>query len=165
MILDDCLLKNFLTLSEDEKLMVLKWRNHDNVRLWMHNTNVISITDHLEFINKLEDDSKNKYFLAVKNGNSIGIIYFNNINYEQKECEFGLYANPYKKLVGVGKILEEICIKYAFNILKLKKLKLEVLSTNKRAIKLYQKYNFVESGIKIVNDKHIICMELKNEDR
>jgi len=165
MIIDDCLLKNFLTLSEDEKLMVLKWRNHNNIRLWMHNTNIISITDHLEFINKLKNDDKNKYFLAVKNKNYIGVIYFNNINYEQKECEFGLYVNPYKKLVGIGKILNDICIKYVFNILKLKKIKLEVLNNNKRAIKLYQKYNFMETGIKIVNDKHIICMELENENR
>ena len=165
MIIDGCLLKNFFTLSEDEKLMVLKWRNDDNVRLWMHSINIISITDHLEFIDKLHNDDKNKYFLVVKNKNYIGVIYFNNINYEQKECEFGLYVNPYKKLVGARKILNDICIKYVFNILKLKKLKLEVLSTNKRAIKLYQKYNFVESGIKIINDKHIICMELKNEDR
>ncbi len=165
MIIDDCLLKNFFILSEDEKFKVLKWRNHDDVRLWMYNANIISLTDHLEFINKLENDSKNKYFLVVLNKNNIGVVYFNNINYEQKECEFGLYANPYAKLEGVGKILVEISIKYAFNILKLKKLKLEVLTTNKRAIKLYQKYNFMETGIKIVNDKYIIQMELKSEDR
>ena len=165
MRIDDCLLKNFVILSEDEKLMVLKWRNYDDVRLWMYNTNIISMIDHLEFINKLEDDSKNKYFLVIKNKNNIGVIYFNNINYEQKECEFGLYANPFEKIAGVGKILEEVCIKYAFNILKLQTLKLEVFSENERAINLYKKFNFEKTGEKIVKNKEIICMELENENR
>ena len=165
MKIDNCLLKNFLTLSEDEKLMVLKWRNYNGIRLRMYNSNIINIEDHFNFIDKLEDDSNNKYFLVVQNKKDIGVIYFNHIENDKKECEFGLYANPYEKIVGVGRILEEVSIKYAFDILKLKKLKLEVFNDNKQVINLHKKYNFIQTGVKVMNSKEVICMELENESR
>ena len=46
--------------------------------------------------------------------------------------------------------------------MKLDKLKLEVFSDNKRAIKLYKEFDFKKTGTKIVNDKEVICMELEN---
>jgi UDP-4-amino-4,6-dideoxy-N-acetyl-beta-L-altrosamine N-acetyltransferase len=66
------------------------------------------------------------------------VVNFTNIDHLKKECYFGLYANPFEKIAGVGRILEEICIKYAFDILKLNTLKLEVFSNNKKAINLYK---------------------------
>jgi len=57
-------------------------------------------------------------------------------------------------------VLEEVCIKYVFDLLRLNKLKLEVFSDNLRAINLYEKYNFKEVGVKSINDKKVICMEL-----
>ena len=95
----------------------------------------------------------------------MGVIYFNKIDYENKSCHFGLYANPFEKTAGIGSILEEVCIKYAFEFLKLTRLKLEVFEDNAKAKNLYRKYKFQEVGEKIMNDKKIICMELENENR
>ena len=53
-----------------------------------------------------------------------------NIDFENKITDFGLYSNPFEKVAGVGRILEEICIKYAFELLKLDTLKLEVFDEN-----------------------------------
>jgi len=75
----------------------------------------------------------------------------------------GIYANPLSK--GVGKILLETISKYAFKELKVNKVFAEVFSENIKAYELYKKFNFIEFDKKIVNNKEVICMELKDENR
>jgi UDP-4-amino-4,6-dideoxy-N-acetyl-beta-L-altrosamine N-acetyltransferase len=165
MKLDNVELINFIDLSYENKIMILNWRNHENVRKWMYDSIPITEEIHLSFINQLQNNIKNQYFLVKINNIDIGTIYFTNINTDKKECEFGLYANPFKKIMGIGKVLEDTCIKYAFDVLKLKKLKLEVFSDNQKALNLYKKFNFKEIDKKIVNNESVICMELKNEEK
>ena len=156
---------DFVDTSPKEKELVLDMRNHENVKFWMYNSDNIVLDTHLRFINSLIFDIKNQYFLVKKDEKCIGVVNFMEIDFVTNKCEFGLYANPFEKIAGVGRILEEICIKYAFDILNLKTFKLEVFSENIRAIKLYNKFKFKESARKVINNKKVICMELKNENR
>jgi len=160
MKINDCEILSITKLSLDEKIMILEWRNHENIRKWMYNSEIISETSHLKFIENLKTDTKNEYFLVKKENIEIGVIYFNNIDIINKCTYFGLYANPFIKLTGVGRILEEICISYVFEVLKFYKLKLEVFSKNERALNLYKKYQFKEISIKEINNNKIVCMEL-----
>jgi len=151
---------NFIELELEEKKMILQWRNHEEVKKWMYNKEEISLESHLKYIDSLNKIKCKQYFLVQKEKDYIGVIDFTNINYDKKECEFGLYSNPFNKIVGVGRILEELSIKYVFEILKFKKLKLEVFSDNKQVINLHKKYKFHETSRKKVNNKEVICMEL-----
>lgn len=151
---------DFTDMTLDEKKMILNWRNDNTIKQWMYDTTDISLESHLNYINSLES-SKTKQYMAVKKENQyIGVVYFTNIDFKNKSTYFGLYANPFEKIAGVGRILEEICIKYAFDMLKLSKLKLEVFSDNKKALNLYKKYKFEKVDTKIINSKDVICMEL-----
>ncbi len=154
---------NFIDMTLSEKKMVLRWRNDNSIKKWMYNQNDITIGNHLNYIESLKYSEIKQYFLVKKENKYIGVIDFTNINFKTKTSEFGLYANPFEKIAGVGRILEEVCIKYAFNILKLKTLKLEVFSENIQVINLHKKFNFKEVGKKIVNGKNVISMELENE--
>jgi len=165
MINNDIRLQNFIDLKIEEKIMVLEWRNEKLVRKWMYSSEKISEEEHFNFIEKLKMDNLNQYFLVSYQDKKIGVVYFNDISYKTKETFFGLYANPFEKVAGVGRILAEVCIKYVFDILKLDKLKLEVFSENQRALNLYKKFSFKETKRKEMNGKEIICMELKNENR
>ncbi|MFA6136928.1 MAG: UDP-4-amino-4,6-dideoxy-N-acetyl-beta-L-altrosamine N-acetyltransferase [Sulfurimonas sp.] len=158
-------LVDFVDLSLDEKKMVLNWRNEESVKKWMYSQDDIVLENHLQYIDTLEA-SKTKQYMVVKILDQyIGVIDFTNINFQAKVTDFGLYANPSEKVAGVGRILEECCVKYAFEILQLDKMMLEVFSDNERAINLYKKYNFQEVGKKEINNKEVICMELRNENR
>ena len=75
----------------------------------------------------------------------------------------GLYANP--KVKGVGKILLENISNYAFNTLSVNKIFAEVFCENKRAYELYSKFNYKSFNKKIINNREVICMELKDENR
>ncbi len=47
----DIKLINFIDLSQEEKMMILEWRNKIDIQKWMHTQNDISLEEHLDFIN------------------------------------------------------------------------------------------------------------------
>ncbi|HIQ50775.1 MAG TPA: UDP-4-amino-4,6-dideoxy-N-acetyl-beta-L-altrosamine N-acetyltransferase [Nautiliaceae bacterium] len=156
---------NFINASLEEKKMILRWRNHPHIRKWMYNQKEISLDSHLNFIESLKSSKNKIYFLVKMDKEYIGVIDFTNIDYKNKSTYFGLYSNPYSKVPGIGRILEKIAIDYAFNTLNMNALKLEVFEDNKIVINLHKKFNFKQTGEKIVNNKKVIVMELKNENR
>ena len=155
---------NFINASLEEKKMILKWRNHPKIKKWMYNQEEIPLKSHLNFIESLKNSKDKIYFLVKMDNEYIGVIDFTNINYNNKSTYFGLYSNPYCKIPGVSIILEKVSIDYAFNTLKMDILKLEVFEGNK-IIELHKRFNFKQTGEKIVNNKKVIVMELKNENR
>ncbi|RUM45338.1 MAG: UDP-4-amino-4,6-dideoxy-N-acetyl-beta-L-altrosamine N-acetyltransferase [Hydrogenimonas sp.] len=162
---NDINLINFIDTSLEEKKMILEWRNHPNIRKWMYNQKIIDLSSHLAFIDSLRYSQDKLYFLVKKAEQYIGVIDFTKIDHNNKSAYFGLYANPYCKLAGIGRILETISIDYAFNTLHLTVLKLEVLSNNIQVRNLHKKFHFQELGTKMINDKEVIYMELTYENR
>jgi len=154
---------NFTELSYDEKLMVLEWRNHPDIKKWMYTTENIKKEAHLKFIVSLKNNKNKLYFVVKQKNKYLGVIDFTEL--DSQSIYFGLYANPDIKMVGIGRILEKISIDYAFDILKKDSLKLEVFSSNRQVINLHKKFNFIEIETKIVNEKEVICMELARENR
>ena len=160
-MLKDIELVNFTDLNTKEKEMVLLWRNSPDIKSWMFTSDDISMTDHLNFIQSLSTHTEKLYFLVKKSDKYIGVINFTNIVTDSSEI--GIYSNPSVK--GVGNTLMQTIISYAFDTLRVKKLIAEVFSQNKKAFNLYEKYHFLEINRKKFNDKELICMELKNENR
>ena len=150
---------NFTELTSDAKIMVLEWRSHDNINQWMFNQEVISLRKHLDYIDALHSRKDRYYFLVKNDDEAIGVIDFADIDYKNKSANIGLYAKP--ELKGVGSLLMETIISYAFNALELDTLISEVFEENIPAIKLYKKFEFKETDKR----ENIIVMELKNENR
>jgi len=151
---------NFVDLSLEEKKMILEWRNHPDIKKWMYNQNNIKLDEHLAFIDSLNCQDNKLYFLVRQDTENIGVIDF--YNFDNKiSSEFGFYSNPYTKVAGIGRILENISINYAFETLQVKVLKLEVFSDNIQVRNLHKKFKFKEVSKKIVNNKEVICMELE----
>lgn len=121
-------------------------RNHPEVRKWMYTQDEISQEQHFSFIRKLTDDTANQYFMVKQDKAILGVINFNNIDFEKQTAVFGLYANLIASNPGVGKFLLELVKFYTKMILRIKRLKLEVIAENVKAVHLYRKYGFIESG-------------------
>ena len=149
-------LVNFIDLNDMEKEMVLEWRNHKDIRKYMYNQETILLENHLKYIKLLKISKDKRYFLVKRDFDCIGVIYFTEI--KKDSCYFGLYSKP--NLKGVGDTLLKTIIDYAFNNLKIKTLKLEVLESNIRAIKLYKRFGFIEKDRR----DNIVIMELKREN-
>ena len=152
---------NFVDLTIEEKKMVLSWRNHPDIKRWMYTDSDISLENHLNFIDSLKDRKDKLYFLVKKDDEYIGVINFTDIKAES--LEMGIYSRPSAK--GLGSILLETIIEYAFDTLKVKRIFAELFSENSKAYNLYKKYGFNEIGKNNINNKEVIRLELKNENR
>jgi len=152
----DIELVNFIDLTSNEKEMLLEWRNDSSIRQWMFTKELISLENHLNYIETLVDKKDRVYFMLKEEGKAIGVIDFTNIS--KNKANIGLYAKPFLK--GKGEILMSTILDYGFNVLKVKTLISEVLNSNQSAIRLYKKFNFQEIG----REENIIIMERKNEN-
>ena len=151
---------DFINLTQNQKEMVLEWRNHPLIQNVMYNKEQIKLEEHLNFISSLENNHTKKYFLVEEYTQPIGVIDFVNIN--NNNAELGIYTNPHLK--GYGKILLNTLSSYAFETLHLTKIYAEVYVDNSRAIKLYKEFHFKTIERKIKNNYEIYCMELRHED-
>lgn len=154
---------DFVDLSAEEKTMILSWRNHESIRKWMYQSKPISLSEHHNFINSLVQNTTKQYLVLKTQQGYLGVIDFLNIDYKHKVCKFGLYANPDVLVAEVGGVLQKASIIYAFEILNLKTLKLEVFSNNMRAINLYKKFKFKVTGHKMINQQKVLCMQLHSK--
>ncbi len=136
---------NFVHLNRQEKDTVRSWRNNARIRKCFYQDHIISRAEHAGFIKNLRKDNKNFYWL-LKCGENMGVISLNRLDYRNKNAYLGIYANPGSKLPGVGSMLMEVLKKIAFGVFNLHTLKLEVIASNRRAIRFYLKNGFKEEG-------------------
>jgi UDP-4-amino-4,6-dideoxy-N-acetyl-beta-L-altrosamine N-acetyltransferase len=135
--------KSFNSLSLNEIKNVLIWRNHPQVRKNMKNTNMISLEDHLLFIEGLIVDKSNWYWTVNNSNEGIGVIYLNDINYIKGEAYLGVYVNFQCEMNGKGKLLMTMLVYIGFALLGLKCIKLEVRKENLTAVELYHQTGFI----------------------
>jgi UDP-4-amino-4,6-dideoxy-N-acetyl-beta-L-altrosamine N-acetyltransferase len=154
-----CLI-DFIDLSDAQKKRVLSWRNHATIRQWMYQPELITVAEHLAFINSLANCRDKQYLMLATEQGELGVIDFLAIDMQHASCRFGLYANPEIQRRGVGSQLMSIAIAYARSILKIQVINLEAFAENTRALKLYEKFNFVVTGDKTLNHKKVLCMQL-----
>ncbi|TKX30205.1 UDP-4-amino-4,6-dideoxy-N-acetyl-beta-L-altrosamine N-acetyltransferase [Campylobacter sp. MIT 12-5580] len=128
-------LKNFIELNNQEIKLVYKWRMKQAENML---NKYFSFNEHKKFIKDLPLHKDKRYFLCFYNDEMIGVIYF--INICKQTTEFGLYQNP--NLKGNGKNLMKAMLAYAFNELKLIKIKARAFKHNEKAIKLYLDFGF-----------------------
>lgn len=92
--------KNFIQLSDEELLMILSWRNHEDIRNCMNTTETISEEEHLKFCHNLTNRDDVYYWMILKGEQPIGVFCIVNIDYEKGTCEPGFYLAP--KVMGRG---------------------------------------------------------------
>jgi len=143
----DVTLINFVNLSYEEKHMIRKWRNNEDIRKWMCSSRMISKKEHNDFIKSLNNDNEMTYWLVKKGLDEYyGVIYLKRICSKNKNAYLGIYVNPRSKVKSKGAFMIQLLIRVSFNRLKLHTLKLEVVEDNLRAIEFYKKNGFVKEG-------------------
>jgi RimJ/RimL family protein N-acetyltransferase len=79
---------------------------------------------------------------------SLGLIYLLHIDHLNQHAEFAIQIALNHQGKGVAAKASSMLINHAFNDLNLNKLYLSVLPYNTRAIRLYEKLGFTQTGIK-----------------
>lgn len=151
-------LKNYINLNYIEKEKIRKHRNHPEVKKYLYQTHFISKLEHKNFIKKLKHNTKKSYFCIIFDKQIIGNI---NFHIKENEIDFGFYANPFSKTLGIGRILEQIGIYYAFKIINIPVLSLEIFSNNTQVINLHYKFGFNITEEFFHKNQKIFKMSLK----
>lgn len=94
--------RNFVTLSRDELLKVLKERNHPDVKKWMYTNDDIQEKDHLSFVEGLKTRNDAYYWLMAYKGEPIGVLCLIHVDYELEQGEPGYYLFASQQNSGIG---------------------------------------------------------------
>ncbi len=134
---------NFLNVSYQTQMETLKWRNSSRVAKYFQIKNIEEET-HKKWLEKLKDIKPSTIAFFINcNKRNIGVTYFHSVDYENKQCDWGVYIF-YDELrdQGVGTKVLLLCLDYAKHELKMNTIYLEVLSNNQRAMTVYEKVGF-----------------------
>lgn len=131
--------KNYLDLSTEAKELVLSWRNNINVRKWMNHTEVISLEDHLKFIEGLKSSTTKKYFLAFYKKNPVGCVY---LETKDERNFWGYFLDPELINTGMGTFLEFATLNLFFEQLNLEEVYAEVKADNVNTLSIQSYFGF-----------------------
>ena len=139
-------LESFTSLTDIELEEILRWRNSELIRKNSHRNEIISLSRHLSFVDRLAGNISTVFFKVSLNKDPIGVISLTNIT--PITGMLGIYKNPYSSHSRVGTCLMEAILHYSKKQLNLKNISLEVKESNLPAIHLYKRFNFKEIRIK-----------------
>ena len=132
-------------LESKDLTTILAWRNHDDIRKWMVNTSIIDYEDHLEWFMRNRSHSDRHFFVFEYREQLEGYVSFQKIE-NSRAYEWGFYIKPNTKK-GMGFLLGEVSLEFAFRQLNIAKIFGQVLSFNQKSIRFHQKLSFSQEGV------------------
>jgi RimJ/RimL family protein N-acetyltransferase len=140
-------------LRSDDRARSVRWRNdpdiRDNILGYRFPVTEAMEADWVEAV--LKDQSRTRVVLAIEDksdGALVGFIYLNNIDWFARNAEFGILIGERSRHgKGLAREALHLVADYAFESLNLHKLYLRVVAFNKRALRLYRAFGFVDEGL------------------
>lgn len=146
-----------IVLSDIEHIN--SWKNDENTFKFLgggfHPVSVDQQLNWMESMIDLTGNNRRYIIAALKDNTPIGMIGLYGINWIHRTAEVGLYIGE-QEYRGRGyasqayKLLED----YAKEYLNLRKLKLEVVNNNNKAVKLWNKLEFEKAG-ELTDERYI----------
>jgi UDP-4-amino-4,6-dideoxy-N-acetyl-beta-L-altrosamine N-acetyltransferase len=135
------------SVTNDDIDMVFEWRNRDQIRKNMYNSEIIEYDTHKKWFESILTSNNSQYFIYEQEKAPLGLVSFTNIDYENKHASWAFYSSDFS-VRGVGSEMEKLALQHAFNNLGLNKLCCEVLDFNFPVVRFHQKHGFKIEGIK-----------------
>lgn len=122
--------------------MLRRWRNEN--RFAFFDSSYISAEKQQRWFQSYQKKKDDLMFvIETLNGRPIGTVALYKINLPSKRAEFGrLIIDAKNRKKGFGREASESLIRFAFSTLHLEQIRLELLKSNKPAIRLYKKIGF-----------------------
>lgn len=156
--MNEYIFKNYLNLTQEEKKLVLEHRNKN--RQWMLTQDIITLENHLKWIDSLNADTSKLYYLVYKDNIPFISVSYHDIDNESAFWGYFLINSSYKNEVLK---IEKSIIEIAFNHLNLETLYC-INDINNHVISIHKFFGFKEKEIKTINNKEYLVMELQKKD-
>lgn len=128
-------------LTEQRLMLILPWRNAPAVRQSMFHQNIISEAEHQAWFLRLQQNNNARWFVHEKSGVYDGVVYFTDINLQDRSTLWGFYLAP-DAAPGSGTLLGIDGLDMAFDTLQLETVYAKVLTDNKKSIRFHLKLGF-----------------------
>ncbi|MBN2167002.1 MAG: GNAT family N-acetyltransferase [Marinilabiliaceae bacterium] len=139
-------------LSQNDWQKTLLWRNDPEIKnlAMMHPFPVSEELEKLWYASNIEKVNNNLVVFGielVETKELVGFTKLYDINWIHRYAYFGIVIGEKQaRGMGIGKETTLLMIRYAFDVLNLNKIMLEVIDTNENAKKLYQHIGFKIEG-------------------
>ncbi len=151
------LLREITKCTDEQKKSVRKVRNQDSIRKSMYTEQEIQLSEHLAWIEHLQNDNRQIVFVVLMDDVVSGVVSVTAIDRLHLKSDWAFYLDGNVR-GGLGAALEFGLINFVFQRLGLEKLNCEVIEINEAVVKLHKKFGFVEEGFRRENI-------IKNENR
>lgn len=136
-------------ITEEDTDLVLGWRNKKEVVENFIYRKPITREEHLSwFKNKVEKGLVHQFIICQNTDDKpLGSVYLQNFEEDSRQAEEGIFigeTNLQRK--GIGSQAAQLMIKYAFEELKLHKLKARVLAYNTASLKMHEKAGYIQEA-------------------
>lgn len=131
--------------GESDLPMLLAWRNHPGVRLFMLTQHEIAMEEHSAWFAKASQDPTRRLLIVEEANQSLGYVQFANVA-TGAISDWGFYARP-DPPKGSGRKIGTAALNHAFDVLQLHKVCGQAIASNEASIALHTKLGFVQEGV------------------
>ena len=128
------------SMKETDIELVLSWRNNPNISKYMYNQHLISLKEHKKWFFRSLESQYLELLIFELDDQREGFMQFK-IDHNNQKGEWGFYLSP-NATTGVGSIMGNHGLKYAFEKLQLEYLFGEAMEYNEKSIKFHRKLGF-----------------------
>ena len=130
-------------LVEEDIELIRTWRNLPEVAQYMYTSDSITEAQQIAWFKRIQHDSTSQYWLIKYDNQNIGLASLTGINQTLSSCYWAFYLGDSSiRGGGLGAKVEFNVLEYVFNVLKLNKLRCEVMTFNSKVISMHEKFGF-----------------------
>lgn len=128
-------------LKPEDLEMVRQWRNSPDVNAYMYSDKEITEEQQQKWFLKIKDDNTCEYWVVYYKGAPVGLAYLTDLSNLFSSCFMGFYLKDASVIgTSIAAKLEYNVLEYVFTVLKLHKLRCEVLEFNASVISMHEKF-------------------------
>ncbi len=135
-------------LDDQDKDLILRWRNSESIRHYMYDTRMITPEQHDKWFRKELNNEKSRHFIFREKGRPVGFVSFTDINDRDRRCSWAFNLSDERESLqkGLGAVMEYFAIEHVFEKMSIEKLCCEVLDFNTAVVRLHQRFGFNKEG-------------------
>lgn len=148
---------NYLQLTQDQLLDILRIRNHPANRHWLYTDHIISEQEHFSFVENLKSRAGKAYWGVFSEDRNLVGSFNTTIKDSGASAMVGLLVNPATHGKGYGKRICRYTLPLHFEYLHIPKIYSEVFVENQASLKAFKRAGFTEENIidkEIANQHH-----------
>lgn len=148
--------------------LVLRWRNHPEVRRHMYSRHEITLDEHQRWFERALQDAHKHLLIFELDREPLGFVNFSELA-SAGIADWGFYAAP-EAPRGSGQRLGQTALAHGFTQLKFHKVCGQVLARNERSIRFHRALGFQQEGV--LRDQHfdgahyqhVVCFGLLRDE-